>query len=148
MEQEKLIVFDCHGETRPAICFSLEVAGYDVRVMTNENEAINLLTNARQTEENFSGLVVNNPYLDADITRIVEDLNRAGIDIPVVFVKDSENFRKIVKSLALEFRIPRVFHAEPVRVVDLLSKLGVQNPQGKHVAGSDVSSIAWKEKLS
>jgi len=126
MSQGQIIILDCQGETKPAICFNLEVGGYRMRIVRDEDEAINLLNNTRLTNEQFSGLLVNNPYLNVDISKIVEEVHKTGIDIPVIFVKDSANLKKIVADLSLEYTMPRIYHAEPTRVVALLSTLQVK----------------------
>ena len=97
-----------------------------MRIVRDEDEAINLLNNTRLTNEQFSGLLVNNPYLNVDISKIVEEVHKTGIDIPVIFVKDSANLKKIVADLSLEYTMPRIYHAEPTRVVALLSTLQVK----------------------
>jgi len=126
MHRKQILILDCNGRDKPAICFNLEIAGFDMRVVTDEDEAINLLSHSRITEEFFSGLVVNNPYLNVDITKLVEDVRDIGLDIPVVFVKESESLKTIVQSLNIQFGLPRLYYAEPTSVVEMLSRLTEQ----------------------
>lgn len=126
MSKGQIIILDCHGETRPAICFNLEVAGYQVRVVTDDNEAINLLDNARLIEENYVGLLVNNPYLNVDISKIIEEVQKIDIEIPIIFIKDSENLKKIVEMLSREYKAPHIYHTEPTQTVNLLTRLSAQ----------------------
>ena len=135
MSDGQILILDCHAETRPVICFNLEVAGYKMRVVTDEDEAINLLDNARLTEETFACLLINNPYLNVDISKIIEDVQKIGIDTPVVFVKDSDNFKKIVEALSLEHKFPRIYHAAPIQVVKLIAMLFEQTA-GERNCGS------------
>jgi len=123
MSDGQILILDCHAETRPVICFNLEVAGFQMRVVTDEDEAINLLDNARLTEENFTCLLVNNPYLNIDISKIIEEVQKIGIDIPVVFVKDSDNLKKIIEALSIEQKFPRIYHAVPIQVAELMVML-------------------------
>lgn len=123
MNKKQVLILDCNGQAKPTICFHLEVAGFDMRVVTDEDEAINLLSNSRLTGENFSELVINNPYLNVDIAGVLEAIAKIGIEIPVVFVKQSQSLRQIVQSLQLEYRQLRIFHIEPTGTVDLLLSL-------------------------
>ncbi len=134
----QVLILDCHGESRPAICFHLEVAGFKMRVVADVDEVLNLLNNSRITGERFCGLLVNNPFLNVDIASIVEQIGALGIDIPVVFVKESESLKRIVQALSLEHRRPRVYHSEPVRVAELLKMFRTQ--QG--LAGKDDGTLS------
>ncbi len=127
MSKKQILILDCNGQSKPAICFNLEVAGFDIRVITDEDEAINLLSHSRITEAYFSGLVVNNPYLNVDITKLIEDIRDIGLDIPVVFVKESESLKQIVESLNIQYRKPRLYYAGPTSVVEMLSRLTEQD---------------------
>ena len=37
MSEKQILILDCNGDVRPVICFNLEVAGYKMRVLTDEN---------------------------------------------------------------------------------------------------------------
>ena len=123
MSNKQALILDCNGQLKPAICFNLEIAGIDTRVVTDEDEAINLLSNSRLTGECFSELLVNNPYLNVDITKIVEDVKNIDIDLPVIFIKESKSLKLIVQSLNAEYSRPRLFHTEPIGIVEMLTKL-------------------------
>ena len=123
MSRKQILILDCNGQNKPAICFNLEIAGFDMRVVTDEDEAINLLSHSRITEEYFNGLLVNNPYLNVDITKLVEDVRDIGIEIPVVFVKESESLKQIVQSLNIQYQKPRLYYSEPNRIVEMLSNI-------------------------
>jgi CheY-like chemotaxis protein len=127
MRKKQILILDCNGQNKPVICFNLEVAGFDIRVVTDEDEAINLLSHSRITEEHFSGLVVNNPYLNVDITKLVEDVRGIGVEIPVVFVKESQSLKQIVQALNIQYGQPRLYYAEPTSVVEMLSRLTEQD---------------------
>ena len=120
MNNKQVLILDCNGQARPAICFNLEVAGFTTRIVTDEDEAINLLSNSRLTGECFSELVINNPYLNVDIAGVLEAIEKVGIDIPVVFVKESQSLRQYVQSLQSEYRQLRIFYVEPTGTVDLI----------------------------
>ena len=120
MNNKQVLILDCNGQARPAICFNLEVAGFNTRIVTDEDEAINLLSNSRLTGERFSELVINNPYLNVDIAGVLEAIEKVGIDIPVVFVKESQSLRQYVQSLQSEYRQLRIFYVEPTGTVDLI----------------------------
>ncbi len=122
MNRDQVLILDCHGETKPAICFSLEVAEYSMRVVIEEDEALNLLDNSRITNERYIAFLVNNPYLNVDISKLVEEVERIDPKLPVLFVKDSKSFKKMVQALSLHCRT-RVHHTEPTRVVDMLNSL-------------------------
>lgn len=134
MRKEQLLILDCHGEVRPAICFNLEIADYQMRMVKNEDEALNLLDNARSTGERYFALLVNNPYLNVDMTKLVDDIQKIEPELPVIFVKDSTNLKKIVKDISLEKRTSPVFHAEPTSVVELLARLS-GDPERKRQNG-------------
>ena len=123
MKKHQVLILDCHGDSRPAVCFSLEVAGYGMRVVAEEDEAINLLDNARHTGEKYVALLVNNPYLNVDISSLVEEVDRIALGIPVLFVKDSLPLKKMVEALSLHCKT-RIYHAEPTRVVETLAMFG------------------------
>ena len=131
MKKDQVLILDCHGETRPAVCFSLEVAGYGMRVVTDEDEALNLLNKARLTDERYIGFLVNNPYLNIDISQLVEAVEQIDKDLPVLFVKDSVPLMKMVEALSIHCHSP-IYHSEPTRVVDMLTKFkseaGVTRP--------------------
>ena len=120
MSNKQVLILDCNGQSKPAICFNLEVAGFEMRVVTDVDEVINLLANSRLTEENFSVLLVNNPYLNIDINQLLEDVKNIGIEIPVVFVKESKSLQQIVEELKNKHQNPLIFQVEPVGLVDLL----------------------------
>lgn len=131
MGENRVLILDCQGESRPAISFNLEVAKFAVRIVGDTDEAINLLKHSQITEEEYCGFLVNNPYLNVDINGIVEDVKNLGVEIPVVFVKDSANLKKMVQSLAIEYRRPRIYHAEPVKVVEMLKAFLTQQIAAK-----------------
>jgi len=122
MGEKQVLILDCNGDARPVICFNLEVAGYKMRVLTDENETINLLDNTRLTGEVFIALLVNNPFLNVDISKIVAEVQRIDFNFPIIFVKESANLRKIIEDLSAEHSDSRVYSARPTEVVDLLEK--------------------------
>jgi len=120
MNKNQVLILDCNGQMKPVLCFYLEVAGFDIRVVTEEDEAINLLSNSRLTGERFSELVINNPYLNVDISGILQAIEKVGIDIPVVFVKESKSFSQLVESRQFDSGRLKIYHVEPAGTVDLL----------------------------
>lgn len=79
MDKSRILILDCKGTSKPAVCFTLEVAGYSTYVVRDENEAINLLSNARSIERKFSCLVVNDYSLERDPANILESIHRSGV---------------------------------------------------------------------
>jgi len=123
MNKNQVLILDCSGQMKPVICFYLEVAGFDIRVVTEEDEAINLLANSRLTGERFSELVINNPYLNVDLSGVLQAIEKVGINIPVVFVKASRSFRQLVQSRQLDYGRLKIYHVEPAGTVDLLKTI-------------------------
>ena len=119
----KIIIFDCNNESRPAICFNLEIAKCESRIVFDEKEAINLLEIAQHTGERFDCLLVNNPYLNVDITWLVEQGERIGTDIPIVFVKQSKPLQGIVASLRQQYPDVNLHFSEPAHIADLVLSL-------------------------
>jgi hypothetical protein len=123
MSQQQILILDCNGQPKPAICFQLELAKIDMRVVADEDEAINLLANSRMTGERYVALLVNNPYLNVDITKIVEEVMAIDIDMPILFVKESKSLKQIVQSLNIEYNRVRIFYSEPTGAIDVLNML-------------------------
>ena len=119
----KIIIFDCNNESRPAICFNLEVAQCEQRIVFDEKEAINLLEIAQQTGEVFDCLLVNNPYLNVDITWLVEQGKRIGTEVPIVFVKQSRPLQGIVASLSSQYPEVSLYFSDPAQIADLVLSL-------------------------
>jgi hypothetical protein len=119
----RIIIFDCNGDARPSICFNLEVARCEPRIVSNEKEALNLMKISQHTGEVYDCLLVNNPYLNADITWLVEQWQILEIDKPIVFVKQSEPLKKIVMSLSQNFPKMNIFFTEPKHVADFVRNL-------------------------
>ena len=65
----KIVILECNNESHPAICFNLEIARCETRIVFDENEVLNLMEIAQQTGELFDCLLVNNPNLNIDISR-------------------------------------------------------------------------------
>lgn len=114
----KIIILDCNGDARPAVCFNLEVACCETRIVFDEKEALNLLEIARYTGETYDCLLVNNPYLNVDLTWIAEQGVRIGIDIPIVFVKQSESLKQIVETMSRQYPTLQLYFSEPTGVAD------------------------------
>ena len=127
MNQKRVLILECNGQAKPALCFHLEMAGIAMRVVTDEDEALNQLSNTRFIGEHYTALLVNNPYLHVDITNLVEEVMGIDADMPIVFVKESKSLRKIVQSLNLEYNRLRIYHAEPTRVAALLNGFKERN---------------------
>ncbi len=119
----KVIIFDCNGEQRPTICFSLEVARFAPRIVADEKEALNLLKISLQTKEPFDCLLVNNPYLNVDITWLVEQWQKLATDVPIVFVKQSEPLKRIILKMNQDFPDVNLYFSEPEHVTELLLSL-------------------------
>ena len=119
----KIIIFDCNGEQRPAICFSLEVARFAPRIVVDEKEALNLFKISQQTKEPFDCLLVNNPYLNVDITWLVEQWQILETDVPIIFVKQSEPLKKIILSMNRDFPDVNLHFSEPEHITELLLSL-------------------------
>ena len=123
MNQKQVLVLDCNGQSKPALCFHLELAGVSMRVVTDDAEALNLLNNSRSTGESYTALLVNNPYLNVDINHIVEAVMAIDVDMPIVFVKESQSLKQIVQLLNIEYNRLRIYHAEPTGLVNLLNSI-------------------------
>jgi hypothetical protein len=119
----KIIIFDCNNESRPAICFNLEIAKCEPRIVFDEKEAINLLEIAQHTGEKFDCLLVNNPYLNVDITWLVEQGERLGTDIPIIFVKQSRPLQGIIAALHEQYPDVNLHFSEPAHIADLVLSL-------------------------
>lgn len=120
---QKIIVFDCNGDVRPAICFSLEMARCESRIVLDEKEAINLLKIAQQTGEQFDCLIVNNPFLNVDIGWLVEQGVKIGTNVPIVFVKQSDSLKKIVMEVSRQHPELNIFFSEPTDITEFLQRL-------------------------
>ena len=122
----KIVILECNGESHPAICFNLEIARCETRVVFDENEALNLMEIAQQTGEVFDCLLVNNPYLNIDISRLVEQGQRIGTEIPIVFVKQSESLKGIVASLIKQYPAMSIHFSEPTHIAELVLTLSAE----------------------
>ena len=127
----KIIIFDCNNESRPAICFNLEMAQCEHRIVFDEKEAVNLLEIAQHTGEVFDCLLVNNPYLNVDITWLVEQGQRIGTDVPIVFVKQSRPLQGIVSTLSTEYPDVNLHFCEPTKIADLVLSLAEMRKASK-----------------
>ncbi len=126
----KIVILECNGESHPAICFNLEIARCETRVVFDENEAINLMEIAQHTGELFDCLLVNNPNLNIDISRLVEQCQQIGAEIPVVFVKQSESVKGLVADLISKHPTMDLHFSEPTRITELvLTLLAERNAQ-------------------
>mgnify|MGYP001185085508 CR=1 FL=1 len=119
----QILILDCLGRTRPGICFTLELAGYDLRVVNDINEAINLIGTARFTGEIFDVLLINNPCLEGDVKLLLSQLLNVATHLPVVFVKSFEEIDKNFTELILDELRPGIFYTEPLKVKNLLAEL-------------------------
>ena len=119
----KIVILECNSESHPAICFNLEVARCDTRVVFDENEALNLLEIAQQTGEMFDCLLVNNPSSNRDASRLIERSQRIETEIPIVFVKQSESLKRIVASLARLYPAMNIYFSEPTHIGALVLTL-------------------------
>ena len=146
----KVIIFDCNGEQRPAICFSLEVARFAPRVVSDEKEALNLLKISQQTKEPFDCLLVNNPYLNVDITWLVEQWQQLVTDVPIIFVKQSEPLKRIVLSLNHDFPDVNLHFSEPEHITELLlslmAKRTLQNDNLNNIQSRKKAGWGWQWK--
>ncbi len=128
----KIVILECNNESHPAICFNLEIARCETRIVFDENEVLNLMEIAQQTGELFDCLLVNNPNLNIDISRLVEQCNRIGAEIPIVFVKQSESVQGVVAELTRKYPAMELYFSEPTRITEfVLTLLAERNAQSE-----------------
>ena len=144
----KIIIFDCNNESRPAICFNLEMAQCETRIVFDEKEAVNLLEIAQHTGEVFDCLLVNNPYLNVDITWLVEQGQRIGTDVPIVFVKQSRPLQGIVSNLGTQYPDVNLHFCEPAQIADLVLSLAAKRKARKvnHIKTKVREKTGWRWK--
>ncbi len=122
----RVILLGCKGETHPAICFALDVARCEYRIVFDESELLNLQKITQQTGELFDALLVDTPYLNVDIVWLVEQWQRLETQIPMVFVKRTEPLTRVVLSLLQRFAHLNLHLSEPTDVADLVLLLTAQ----------------------
>jgi len=136
MKKEQVLILDCFGKSKPAICFNLEITGYRVRVVTAVDEAVNLLTTAKMTGEHYLAFLINNPCQDGDVGLFMEEVLSASADLPVIFVANDDSFHEMLEILPQEKLRPQVHFTESSEVTALLSELiHCRNSESKLAAG-------------
>lgn len=144
----KIVILDCNGDNRPAVCFNLEVAQCETRIVFDEQEAVNLLEIARYTGESFDCLLVNNPYLNVDLSWIAEQGQRIETDIPIVFVKQSKPLQQIVESMSRQYPDLQLYFSEPTEVAELVQRLATLRRQehqvGKQMKNQKKAGWIWR----
>lgn len=118
----QILILDCHGEARPAICFSLEISGYMVRVVTRADEAINMLETAKLTGHGFNAFLINNPCSDQNIEAFLMEVLRSGSGVPIVFVSQFAEREKMLAGLEAE-QSDGLYFSDPLMVKSLLAEL-------------------------
>lgn len=119
----KIVILECSSESHPAICFNLEIARCETRVVFDENEALNLMEIAQQTGEPFDCLLVNNPRSKNCASMLVEQAQKLGTEIPIVFVKQSKLMKEIVESLIRLYPELNIYFSQPTHITSLVMTL-------------------------
>ncbi|HKJ05270.1 MAG TPA: hypothetical protein VJ974_06725 [Geopsychrobacteraceae bacterium] len=126
IDKTSILILDCKGAAKPAVCFSLEVAGFSTYVVTDENEAINLLSNARTIEKNFSCLIVNDYDPETDPSPILETLGRSGVcetDCRIIFSGNRDVKQDVFSQLAKSCNPLKIYACHSTQTVDLVTAL-------------------------
>lgn len=123
----RLIILDCNRESHPAICFNLEIARCETRVVFNENEALNLIEIAQQTGELFDCLLVNNPVSIKDLYGLLEQIKQLGSEIPIVFVKKSRSMQEAIPLMTEQYPNLNIGCCEPTNITTVVMTLIAEN---------------------
>lgn len=126
MEKSRILILDCQGATRPAVCFCLEVAGFSNYVVTDQNEAVNLLCNALSIEKSFSCLLVNDYDPEKDQQPVLDAVERSGVGgkgCAVVFVHSRDAAKNFLAPLVEKFPQLQISTCRPAQAADLVTAL-------------------------
>ena len=112
MSASKILIADDDPYVREAVHKILEIFGYDVLAVSNGQEAIDIVDNS------FSTIIldINMPVMDG--FQALEELNKLGLDIPVLFLTGGGSMDHAVRAISLG---AYDFLSKPISDLDLFS---------------------------
>lgn len=102
---KKLILMDCNGELCSHAAFLLGLAGYEVCLTRGLVEALNLISLARETEQEYSALLLNDLNSEDELTFLLEICRKRAVRLPVILItgREPEKFKGRVSELGEVF---------------------------------------------
>lgn len=123
MNDSRLLILDCKGTVKPIVRFNLELAGFSTSVVTDKEEAINLLENASTVEQGYSCLIVNDYDPRRDPSVLLELFSKGGAkkDCLILFVSRSDFAWSVLEPLMKKYPALDIHVCAPTQVVDFVN---------------------------